>query len=165
MTVYHLNPQSRESIRVLGGMTGSSKLIGSGGVDSGGQFLFTIGCIQCSQPSRADRRALASNSPVRPGHSVRYGAGRGGFSLAVPRPYTGPEATHSLDGAPFFATNFYWGPVWVMGGVGPEWGQGQGMLENTPRPGPLSGAGRGMWPGARVFGGPGGPVTNSTRAG
>ena len=54
--------------------------------------------------------------------SVRYGAGRGGFSLPRPRPYTGPGGvcfglsppcprqgptrTHSLDGAPFVTTYF-----------------------------------------------------------
>jgi len=38
--------------------------------------------------------------------SVVFVTGRGGFSLARPRPYTGPTRTHSLDGAPFVTTDF-----------------------------------------------------------
>ena len=48
-------------------------------------------------------------------------------------------------------------------GRGPGRGQGQGLKKETPRPGPLTGAGRGIEAGARRFRGPGGPVTNTTR--
>jgi len=47
-------------------------------------------------------------------------------------------------------------------GRGPGRGQGQGLKKKTPRPGPLTGAGRGIEAGARRFLGPGGPVTNTT---
>ena len=49
-------------------------------------------------------------------------------------------------------------------GRGPGRGQGQGLKKKTPRPGPLTGAGRGIETGARRFRGPRGPVTN-TRTG
>jgi len=110
--------------------------------------------------------------------SVRYGAGRGRFSLARPRPYTGPGGYVSRNPRPAPV----WGPpalipctgprllppifnrdpsgVWV--GRGPERGQGQGMPKKTPRPRPFSGAVRGKGPGARVFRDPVRPVTNST---
>ena len=47
-------------------------------------------------------------------------------------------------------------------GRGPGRGQGQGLKKKTPRPGPLTGAGRGIEAGARRFRGPGGPVTNTS---
>ena len=110
--------------------------------------------------------------------SVRYGAGRGGFSLARPHPYTGPGGYVSgnprpapVRGPPAIIP--WTGPrllppilngdpsgVWV--GRGPERGQGHGMPKKTPRPSALSGAGRGKGPGARVFQGPVRPVTNSS---
>jgi len=46
-------------------------------------------------------------------------------------------------------------------GRGPERAQGQGMPKKTLRPRPLSGAGRGKGPGARIFRGPVRPLTNS----
>ena len=46
-------------------------------------------------------------------------------------------------------------------GQGPVRGQGRGGKKKKPRPGPLSGVGRGKEPGPRIFRGPGGPVTNS----
>jgi len=45
-----------------------------------------------------------------------------------------------------------------------ERGQGPGTLKNTPCPRPFSGAGRGVGLGARVFRGPGRPVTNTLDA-
>jgi len=115
------------------------------------------------------------------GLSVRYGAGRGRFSLARPRPYTGPGGYVSgnprpapIRGPPALIP--WTGPrlllpsfngdlsgVWV--GRGPERGPGQGIPKKTPRPRTLSGAGRGKGPGARVFRGTVRPVTNSTRSG
>ena len=47
-------------------------------------------------------------------------------------------------------------------GRGPGRGQGQGLKKQTPRPGPLTGVGRGIEAGARRFRGPGGPVTNTS---
>jgi len=109
--------------------------------------------------------------------SVRYGAGRGGFSLTRPRPYTGPGGYFSGNPRPAPARGppalipwtgprllppiFNGDPSGVWVGRGPERGQGQGMPKKTPRPRPLSGAGRGKGPGARVFRGPVRPVTNS----
>jgi len=81
--------------------------------------------------------------------SVRYGAGRGGFSLTRPRP--GPTRTHSLDGPRLLPPIFNWDPSGVWVGRGPERRQGLGMLKKTPRPWPLSGAGRGKGPGAPRF--------------
>jgi len=113
--------------------------------------------------------------------SVRYGAGRGGFSLARPRPYTGPGGYFSgnprpapIQGPPglipwtgprLLPRIFNGDPSGVWVGQGPERGQGQGMPKNTPRPRQLSGAGRGKRPGARVFWGPVRPVTNSRNGG
>jgi len=110
--------------------------------------------------------------------SVRYVAGRGGFSLARPRPYTGPGGYFSgipspapIQGPPGLILRtgprllpriFNGDPSVVWVGQGPERGQGQGMPKNTPRPRQLSGAERGKRPGARVFWGPVRPVTNST---
>jgi len=48
-------------------------------------------------------------------------------------------------------------------GRGPGRGQEQGLKKKTPRPRPLTGAGRGIEAGARRFQGPGGPVTNSNQ--
>jgi len=111
--------------------------------------------------------------------SVRYGAGRGGFSLTRPRPYTGPGGYVSgnprpapVGGPPalipwtgprLLPPIFNGDPSGVWEGRGPERGQGQGMPKKTPRPRPLSGAGQGKGPGARVFQGPVRPVTNSNR--
>ena len=113
-------------------------------------------------------------------HSVRYGAGRGGFSLARPRPYTGPGGYVSGNPRPapvrgppalipwtgprLLPPIFNGDPSGVWVGRGPERGQGQGMPKKTPRPRPLSGAGLGKGPGARVFRGPVRPVTNSSDA-
>jgi len=109
--------------------------------------------------------------------SVRYGAGRGGFSLARPRPYTEPggvcfgyspprphpgsPALIPWTGPRLLPPIFNGDPSGVCVGRGPERGQGQGMPKKAPRPRPLSGAGRGKGPGARVFRGPVRPVTNS----
>jgi len=54
---------------------------------------------------------------------------------------------------------FEWGPI---GGTGAARGRDREPQQNTPRPRPFSGAGRGIGLGARIFGGPGGPVTNAT---
>jgi len=110
--------------------------------------------------------------------SVRYGAGRGGFSLARPRPYTGPGGYVSGNARPapvrgppaliprtrpsLLPPIFNGDPSGVWVGRGSERGQGQGMPKKTPRPRPLSRAGRGKGPGARVFRGPVRPVTNSS---
>jgi len=110
--------------------------------------------------------------------SVRYGAGRGGFSLARPRYYMGPGGYFSgnpcpapIQGPPGLIP--WTGPgllagifnrdlsgVWV--GQRPERGQGQGMPKNTPHPRQFSGAGLGKRPRARVFWGQIRPVTDST---
>ena len=47
-------------------------------------------------------------------------------------------------------------------GNGGGQGQGQGTLKSMARPMTFSRAGRGIGPGACVFQGPGGPVTNTT---
>ena len=119
--------------------------------------------------------AYTSHGPLV---SVRYGAGRGGFSLARPRPYTGPggyvsgnprpapvrgpPALISWTGPRLLPPIFNGDPSGLWVGRGPERGQGQGMPKKPHRSRPLSGAGRGKWPGARVFRGPVRPVTNST---
>jgi len=109
--------------------------------------------------------------------SVRYGAGRGGFSLARPRPYMGPGRVLSGNPRPapvrgpaalipcmgprLLPRIFNGDPAGVWVGRGLELGEGQGMPKKTPHPWPLSGAGRGKGPGARVFRGPVRPVTDS----
>jgi len=111
--------------------------------------------------------------------SVRYGAGRGGFLLARPRPYTGPggyvlrnprpaplggpRALIPWTGPRLLPPIFNGDPSGVCVGRGPERPQGQGMPKKAPPPRPLSGAGRGKGPGARVFRGPVRPVTNANR--
>jgi len=108
----------------------------------------------------------------------RGGAGRGCFSHARPRPYSGPGRVFSGNPRPapvrgpaglFPCTGprllppmFNRDPCGIWVGRGLERGQGQGMPKKTPRPRPLSRAGRGKGPGSRVFRGPVRPVTNST---
>ena len=110
--------------------------------------------------------------------SVRYGAGRGWCSRAIPRPDTGPRVDVSGNPCPAPVQGLpalipWTGPhllraifngdpsvVWVGGG--PERGQGQAMPKKGPRSRWLSGAGWGKGPGARVSWGPVCPVTNST---
>jgi len=129
-------------------------------------------------PLRTLRAGLISNTRDFKGESdilssVRYGGGRGGFSLARPRPYTGPGGYVSgnprpapVPGQPALIP--WTGPrllppifngdlsgVWV--GRGPERGQGQGMPKKAPRPRPLSGAGRGKGPGPAFFRAPSAP--------
>ena len=112
--------------------------------------------------------------------SVRYRAGLGGFSLARPRPYTGPGGYVSgnhrpapIRGPPalipwtgprLLTTIFNADPSGVWVGPGPDRGQVQGMRTKIPRPRPLSAAGCGQWPGAGIFRGPVRPVTNSSPA-
>jgi len=115
----------------------------------------------------------ATMTPQWSRNSGRYGAGRGGFSLARPRPYTGPGGYISGDpcsaavrGPP--ALIAWTGPrllpaiyngdpsgIWV--GSGLETAQGQGMPKRRPRPRPMSGAGRGHGPGPAFFGAPSAP--------
>jgi len=104
---------------------------------------------------------------------VRYGAGRGGFSHARPHPYNGPGGLFGSDPLPAPVqgesplipwTGPGFSPPVLKGtrlGNGRGRGQGQGSLKNPPCPRPFSGAGRGVGPGARVFRGAGGPVTNT----
>jgi len=121
--------------------------------------------------------------------SVRYGAGRGGFLLARPRPYTGPGGYFSGnprpapvrgppalipwtgprllppifdgDGATFVTTYFWRGPVWGMGGAGAWAGTGAGNAEKDNPPQAVEWGGAGKRAGARVLRGPVRPVTNS----
>jgi len=127
-------------------------------------------------PSRNEWRWAPDGSGA--GICVCYGAGRGGFSLARLRPYTGPGGYFSgnprlapVRGPPAFIPCtgprslppiFNGDPSGVWVGWGPERGQGQEMLKKTPRPRLLSGAGRVKGPGAWVFRGPVRPVTNSS---
>jgi len=85
---------------------------------------------------------------------VPYGAGRGGFSPARPRPYNGPEElfwwsspprprparvpADSLDGAPFLPTCFNGDPSGEWAGPGAGAGN-----PKKPRPAPGLSAGRG----------------------
>jgi len=63
-----------------------------------------------------------------------------------------------MDGAPFLSTCFNEDPSGERAGAG----AGAGNTKKTrPGPGPFSGAGGGVVLGARVFQGPGGPVTNT----
>jgi len=99
--------------------------------------------------------------------SVRYGAGRGGFSLVRPRPHTGPGGYVSgnpglapVPGPPALIPcpgprllpsifNRDRSVVWI--GQGSEGGPGHRMPKKKPRPWPLSTAGRGKGQGADVF--------------
>jgi len=110
--------------------------------------------------------------------SICYGAGQRRFLLARPCPDTEPvgDVSSYPRPTPFRSPPVlipWTGPlflppifnrdrsgVWV--GRGPEWGHGQEMPKKTPRSRPLSGAGLGKGPRARVFPGPVRPPTNST---
>ena len=107
---------------------------------------------------------------------VRYGAGRGGAGFHS----AGPPLTTGRGG--YFVGDPRPAPVWgespLIRWTGPRFsppvltgtrlgngrgrGQGQGTIKSMPRPGPFSGPGRGIGPGACVFRGPGGPVTNTS---
>ena len=90
--------------------------------------------------------------------------GQGGYFWGNPRPPAarGPPALIPWTGPHLLPPIFSLDPSGEWVERGPEGGQGQGMLKKTPRPRPLSGAGRGKKPGARVFRGPVRPVTNSS---
>jgi len=95
-----------------------------------------------------------------PGPALTWG--RGGYFSGNPRPAParGPPALIPWTG-PRLLPHIFNGErsgVWV-GGL-PERAQGHRMPKKTPRPRPLSGAGRGKAPGARIFR-PVRPVTNS----
>jgi len=91
--------------------------------------------------------------------------GRGGMFRVIPTPPPSGAHPHSFpERGPvcyhLFLTGTRLGYGW---GGGLSGRQGQGMPKKTPRPRPLSGAGRGKQPGARVFRGPVRPVTNSNQ--
>jgi hypothetical protein len=91
---------------------------------------------------------------------------RGPYFLPSPRPapVRGPTQLMPWTGPRFSPPRFYGGlsRAWVGRGPGPGWEGGK--AKNMPHPGPVSGPGRGISPGACVFRGPGGPVTNTTHA-
>ena len=60
-----------------------------------------------------------------------------------PTPARGPPALIPWTGPHLLIPIFNGDPSGVWVGRGPERGKGQGILKKTPRPGPLSGAGRG----------------------
>jgi len=99
--------------------------------------------------------------------SVRYGAGRGRFSIARPRPAPAQRPPPLIPWTgPCLLPPIFRGDssvVWV--GWGAARGQGQGMPKKTPRPRLLSMAGRCKGPGAHVSRGPVRPVTNSNHYG
>jgi len=64
-----------------------------------------------------------------------------------------PGQSKFIDGGLFGSLN----------GAGAWTGAGAGVKKKTPRPGLLTGAGRGIDAGARRFRGPGGPITNTIR--
>ena len=89
--------------------------------------------------------------------------GRGGYVSRNPRPapVMGPPALIPRTGPHLLPPIFNGDPSGVWVGRGPERGQRQGMPKKRPCPRPLSRAGRGQGPGARLFQGPVRPVTNS----
>ena len=90
--------------------------------------------------------------------------GRRGFFWRNPRPapVRGLPALIPWMGPRFSPPISNGGPSVGWAGRVPGRGQGRGMSKNMPRPGLSSGAGWEKGPGARVFRGPGVPVTNST---
>ena len=90
--------------------------------------------------------------------------GRGGYVSGNPRPapVRGPPALIPWTGPSLLPPIFNGDLSGVWVGRVPERGQGQGMPKKASRPRPLSRAGRGKGPGARVFRGPVRPVTNSS---
>ena len=92
--------------------------------------------------------------------------GRRGFFSRNPRPTPvwGLFARIPWMGPLFSPPIFNRGRLGDGRGRGPGREQGRGMSKNMPRPVPSSRAGRRKGPGARVFRGPGVPVTNSSLA-
>ena len=91
--------------------------------------------------------------------------GRGGYFSGnhCPAPIRGPPALIPWTGPRLLPPIFSRDPSEGWVGQGLEPGQGQGIPQKRRRPRPLSGVGRGKWPGACFFRGPVRPVTNSRR--